>query len=253
MLKGTCIVRESVKLSFRKCLGALPLVPSTCGSQVLVSRGCMRVGVRSFYQGRECDRSSHLNLNLTRKCDFGIPSWHASARNVCASAGGSKGSKDGGTERLYHPELSSAEKKAKRAQAHRMGKSLVTCNMGAKGITLAWLESLFGTLRANQLVKVRLGGNERDATAEELCALLDCVCVQSIGSVLVLYRQKGLPDPVRLQRMREQDRITRMEGSAADNQEENGSDTNGSQRNEIGNTKRGRTLKDEPPEFTIIN
>lgn len=236
-----------MNISFSKCLRASVSVPAPCGSQVLVPKGCMH-GVCSFFQAQEINHVTLVNSNLTTKCNFGIKSWHVLARNVCAPASRSKGSIDGGKDRLYHPELSSTERKAKRSQAHRMGKSLVICNMGAKGITLAWLESLFATIRANQLVKVRLGGNDKETTAEELCALLDCVCVQSIGSVIVLYRQKGLPEPMKLQRMREKNSSAQV----SENSEENKSDkVNGMRENQIENRKRSHN-PDGPPEFTII-
>jgi len=227
-----------------RCFSSSGSAPAPCGTQVVLSKGCMRA--YGFFQARGINHLSHVHSNWTN--DLDIQSWHGFSRNVCASAGSSKGHIDGGKERLYQPELSSAERKAKRAQAHRMGKSLVTCNMGAKGITLAWLESLFATIRANQLVKVRLGGNDKIATAEELCALLDCVCVQSIGSVLVLHRQKGLPEPMRLQSMRGKHKVAI---SMAEGQESGVDKVNGIQKYKMESTKHSHN-PDGPPEFTII-
>jgi len=52
--------------------------------------------------------------------------------------------------------LSNAERAAKRADAQRLGKALVTVAVGQKGLTDTFLEGVATALAANELVKVRL-------------------------------------------------------------------------------------------------
>jgi len=98
------------------------------------------------------------------------------------------------------PLLSNAEKKVLRQKAQRMQDTLVTVNAGDKGLTVNFLSGLFDALKANQLVKVRMGCSrqEKKTKTEELERILDCVCVHSIGSVVILFRQKGLSMPQEL-------------------------------------------------------
>lgn len=51
--------------------------------------------------------------------------------------------------------LTSAERKAKRADAQRLGKAIVLQQLGMKGITPAFVQGLCSALVANELVKVR--------------------------------------------------------------------------------------------------
>lgn len=92
--------------------------------------------------------------------------------------------------------LSSAERKAKRAEAQRMGRDIVTVNMGKNGISQNFIAGLAGALAANELVKVRLSSNcllEVDEAREEVTQATDSVCVHAIGSTIILYRDKTLP------------------------------------------------------------
>jgi RNA-binding protein YhbY len=50
--------------------------------------------------------------------------------------------------------LSNAERKAKRAEAQRLGRRLCSVNLGQKGLTPAFLEGFRLALAANELVKV---------------------------------------------------------------------------------------------------
>jgi RNA-binding protein YhbY len=95
------------------------------------------------------------------------------------------------------PKLSSSEKKALRTKSQRLNDSLVVVQCGAAGLSTPFLEGLYDALRRNQLVKVRMGCS-RDEKKQKTAAIeenLDCVCVHSIGSVAIFYRQKGLPAP----------------------------------------------------------
>lgn len=51
--------------------------------------------------------------------------------------------------------LTSAERKAKKAEAQRLGKALVSVNLGQKGMTTAFLQDMANAISRNELVKVR--------------------------------------------------------------------------------------------------
>ena len=55
----------------------------------------------------------------------------------------------------FQKPLTSAERKAKRADSQRLGKALVTVQLGQRGLTDSFYEGLAGALAANELVKVR--------------------------------------------------------------------------------------------------
>jgi len=114
----------------------------------------------------------------------------------------------------YQRELSSSEKKALRTKSQQLAQSLVTVNCGANGASVAFLSGLFSALHANTMVKVRLGCSRgaKEELTKEICSALDCVCIHSIGSVITLYRQKGLPKPPGLQQ-RETDEENELDSS----------------------------------------
>lgn len=157
----------------------------------------------------------------------------ATRRRIVVSA-----TRDSSSQR--QPTLSNAEKKSLRQKAQRMHENLVTVNAGDKGLTVHFLSGLHDALKANQLVKVRMGCSrqEKKDKTEELERLLDCVCVHSIGSVVILYRQKGLSKPLELESLQKND-----EGSArgvADGVVPKGNDITHSQKRSI------------PEEFKVI-
>ncbi|MCY7312296.1 MAG: ribosome assembly RNA-binding protein YhbY [Pseudoxanthomonas sp.] len=84
--------------------------------------------------------------------------------------------------------LTSAQSRFLRGQAHGLKALLQT---GAKGLTPAFLTELDAVLEQHELVKVKVGGDERDARLaliDELAAKTDSALVQRIGHVAVLYR-----------------------------------------------------------------
>lgn len=121
-------------------------------------------------------------------------------------------------DKKYQPELSASEKKGLRTKSQQLAKQLVTVNLGAKGLTLPFYTGLFAALQSNQLVKVRMGctREEKRQLTEEICDMLDCACVHSIGTTIVLYRSKGLPKPLKLQNME------RVESNAHTEEDEEG-------------------------------
>lgn len=92
------------------------------------------------------------------------------------------------------------ERKAWRALAETMAKEkkLVRVNVGAAGITQAFLTDCMNALSQHELVRVKLGdgsGLGRASAAAALERYLDCLCVHEVGFTVTLYRQKGLPRP----------------------------------------------------------
>ncbi len=84
--------------------------------------------------------------------------------------------------------LTSAQKRFLRGQAHGM-RSLL--QIGAKGLTPAFLAELDAVLEQHELVKVKVGGEDREARlalVDELAAGTGAAVVQRIGHVAVLYR-----------------------------------------------------------------
>lgn len=77
-----------------------------------------------------------------------------------------------------------------RAAAHHLH-PVVT--VAQKGLTPAVLAEIDRSLKAHELIKVKLQGIEREdreAILAEACRELDCAPVQHIGNVLVLWREK---------------------------------------------------------------
>lgn len=88
-------------------------------------------------------------------------------------------------------ELSPTERRALRAAAHHLNPTVA---IAGKGLTPAVLKEIDASLKAHELIKVKLHGIERDERAallEQICAELGCAPVQSIGNILVLWRQKA--------------------------------------------------------------
>lgn len=88
------------------------------------------------------------------------------------------------------PELSAAQRKALRALAHHLD-PVVT--IGDSGLSAAVLAETERALAAHGLVKIRVHGDDRERRAEmmgEICERLGCAPVQSIGKLLVVWREK---------------------------------------------------------------
>ena len=84
--------------------------------------------------------------------------------------------------------LTSTQSRFLRGQAHDL-KALL--QIGAKGLTPAFLAELDAVLEQHELVKVKVGGEDRDARdamIAELAQKTHSALVQRIGHVAVLYR-----------------------------------------------------------------
>jgi len=87
-------------------------------------------------------------------------------------------------------ELSPTQRRALRAAAHHLNPTVA---VAGNGLSPAVIKEIDASLKAHELIKVKLHGIERDERAAllgEICAALDCAPVQSIGNMLVLWRPK---------------------------------------------------------------
>lgn len=90
--------------------------------------------------------------------------------------------------------LDAADRKALRARAHHLDPVIM---IGEAGLTRAVLDETDRALRAHELIKVRVLGDDRaqrQTMSTEICSALGCTAVQSIGKLLVLYRPRPIED-----------------------------------------------------------
>ena len=86
-------------------------------------------------------------------------------------------------------ELTSAQRRAFRAQAHHLNPVVSVAGNGLTKTVLAEIES---NLRAHELIKVRVYGedhDQREALMAQICTQTGAASVQHIGNVLVIYRE----------------------------------------------------------------
>lgn len=91
--------------------------------------------------------------------------------------------------------LSIAEKKRFRRIGHEL-KPVVL--LGAQGLTEAVQAEIGRALDDHELIKVRIGGEDREARAEIIQAIAaesKAQIVQIIGKIVLLYRPAKKPDP----------------------------------------------------------
>ena len=87
------------------------------------------------------------------------------------------------------PPLTSARRSELRARAHALSPVVI---VGDKGLTDAVVAEVDRALKAHELIKVRAATDEREKRAgwmAALCERLDAHAVQSIGKILVLWRE----------------------------------------------------------------
>ena len=86
-------------------------------------------------------------------------------------------------------EMSPAQRRALRAAAHHLNPVV---SISQKGLTPSVLAEIDRSLKAHELIKLRLYGIERENRAAlftEICTALGCAEVQHIGNLLVLWRE----------------------------------------------------------------
>jgi putative YhbY family RNA-binding protein len=107
--------------------------------------------------------------------------------------------------------LSPAERKLLKARAHAL-KPVVT--VGNEGLSAPVLKEIEISLRAHDLIKIRVTGDDRDARLAllgEICEHSGASPVQHIGKILVVYRenQEQPAPPVKKRAARKQPRRTK--------------------------------------------
>ncbi len=88
-------------------------------------------------------------------------------------------------------DITSQERSALRAAAHPLRPVVL---IGDRGLTESVLKEIDLNLKAHQLIKVRVAGDERDARIamlETICDTLSCATVHHLGKTLIIYR----PEP----------------------------------------------------------
>ena len=85
--------------------------------------------------------------------------------------------------------LSPAERKLLKARAHAL-KPVVA--VGNDGLSAAVLNEIETSLKAHDLIKIRVSGDDREARETllgEICERTSAAAVQHIGKILVIYRE----------------------------------------------------------------
>lgn len=88
-------------------------------------------------------------------------------------------------------QLSSAERRELRAQAHGLNPVV---SISENGLSDAVLKEIEVCLNAHELIKIRVYGDSREdrlAYYEQICNELGAAPVQHIGKLLVIYRQNA--------------------------------------------------------------
>jgi len=88
-------------------------------------------------------------------------------------------------------DITSQERSALRAAAHPLRPVVL---IGDRGLTESVLKEIDLNLKAHQLIKVRVAGDDREARntmLETICDTLSCASVHHLGKTLIIYR----PDP----------------------------------------------------------
>src|SRR3546814_9317582 len=85
-------------------------------------------------------------------------------------------------------DITSKERSALRAAAHPLRPVVL---IGDRGLSDSVLKEIDLNLNAHQLIKIRVGGQERDARdamLETICDKLSCAPVHHLGKTLIIYR-----------------------------------------------------------------
>lgn len=91
--------------------------------------------------------------------------------------------------------LTTQDKKRLKSIGHHL-KPII--QLGDKGVSDALLEELERRLEDHELIKVKVGGMDRDvrdATINTLCDKTHAELVQRIGNIALLYRAAARPNP----------------------------------------------------------
>ena len=89
-------------------------------------------------------------------------------------------------------EITSQERSALRATAHPLRPVVL---IGDRGLSESVIKEIDVHLTAHKLIKIRIGGEDREAREamlQTICDTLSCASVHHLGKTLIIYR----PDPV---------------------------------------------------------
>jgi len=92
--------------------------------------------------------------------------------------------------------LTPAARRALRAKAHPLHPFV---SIGHHGLTPAVLHEIDVNLLAHELIKIRVGSddrNERESLLARICGDLDAAPVQHLGKILTIWRPAPEPEPV---------------------------------------------------------
>ncbi len=102
-------------------------------------------------------------------------------------------------------DITSQERSALRAAAHPLRPVVL---IGDRGLSESVLKEIDLNLKAHQLIKVRVAGEEHEARAamlETICETLSCATVHHLGKTLIIYR----PDTAAIRAKSEAENATR--------------------------------------------
>lgn len=91
-------------------------------------------------------------------------------------------------------ELTPAQRRDLRARTHHLDPVV---SIAGNGLTASVLKEIDVALKAHELIKIRVYGDDREVRVgylQTICAELDCAAVQSIGKLLVVFR--AAPKPI---------------------------------------------------------
>jgi len=86
--------------------------------------------------------------------------------------------------------MNSSEIKKLKMQAHKLNPVVI---IGGNGLTENVHKEIDTALKAHELIKIRVNALDKDERAEmvgEICDRHDAVLIQTIGHVVVMYREK---------------------------------------------------------------
>lgn len=112
-------------------------------------------------------------------------------------------------------ELTPEQRRALRAAAYHLH-PVVT--VAGNGLSEAVVKEIDRSLRAHELIKIKLHGierDERDTLMAAVCEQLDCAPVQHIGNILVLWREKPAESPKSAVATRRGKPMTKKQAAAA--------------------------------------
>lgn len=86
--------------------------------------------------------------------------------------------------------MNKIDKQSLKSQAHHLNPVVI---IGAKGLTSAVIDETNIALDAHELIKVKINATDKEERIEiatALCDSLNAQCIQIIGSIAILYREK---------------------------------------------------------------